>query len=410
MASFLLDPGALAQNPSRNSGMFALHGLVAALRRCWRVGNLTVIGPDSSIHRIDGGESGVDARLEIYNGRFFRRILGGGDIGFADSFVAGEWDTPDIAKLLSAMSANFDHMADILSGNLVLRLVNALMHAVNRNSRSGSRRNIHAHYDLGNDFYSRWLDPGMNYSSGLYLDGSRDLLSAQAAKHAALAQAMDLREGQRVLEIGCGWGDFARFAAIEYGAKITAITVSQAQHDHTARMIQAQGLNDRVKVRLCDYRDLEGQFDRIASIEMFKAVGEAYWPVYLDRVKALLTPDGRVGLQIITIRNDLFEGYRRRPDFIQLNIFPGGMLPSERRLQHETDRAGFSWTSIRRFGLDYAETLAAWTRRYIEQDHAIRAQGFDARFDRLWRYYLAYCQAAFTTGRTDVIQLSLAKA
>ena len=279
-------------------------------------------------------------RFDIHDSRFVRRVLGGGDVGFADSYIAGEWDSPDLAKLLTAFSANFDRITRLLAGNPVMRAVNAVSHALNRNSKSGSKRNIHAHYDLGDDFYRLWLDPGMNYSSALFEAGQRDLAAGQRAKHAALAKAMDLQSGQTLVEIGCGWGDFARFAATEYQARVTAVTVSQAQHDYAARMVQQQGLSDRVTIKLCDYRDLEGRFDRVASIEMFEAVGEAYWPTYFRKLASLMAPGGRAGLQVITIREDLFEGYRRRPDFIQLNIFPGGMLPSDRRLRQETDRAG----------------------------------------------------------------------
>ena len=410
MASLTFEPNAAAAAPRRLVRAFGVNALIAALRHGWTEGCLTIVGPDGAAHRIEGSEPGPDVRFDIHDGRFVRRVLGGGDVGFADSYIAGEWDSPDLAKLLTAFSANFDRITRLLAGNPLMRAVNAVSHALNRNSRSGSRRNIHAHYDLGDDFYGLWLDPGMNYSSALFLDARRDLATGQQSKHAALAKAMDLQAGQSLVEIGCGWGDFARFAATEYGTQVTAVTVSQAQHDYAARMVQQQGLGDRVKIRLCDYRDLEGRFDRVASIEMFEAVGEAYWPTYFRKLAALMAPGGRAGLQVITIREDLFEGYRRRPDFIQLNIFPGGMLPSDRRLRQETDRAGLAWTGVRRFGQDYADTLAEWARRYGERVGAVHAQGFDTRFDRLWRYYLGYCEAGFRTGRTDVIQLGLSGA
>ncbi len=408
MASLTIERNGVAASPRRQGPAFTVNALVAGLRHGWTEGSLTVVGPDGAAHRIEGAQPGLDVRFDIHDSRFVRRVLGGGDVGFADSYIAGEWDSPDLAKLLTAFSANFDRITRLLAGNPVMRAVNAVSHALNRNSKSGSKRNIHAHYDLGDDFYGLWLDAGMNYSSALFEGGRGDLVTGQRAKHAALARAMDLQPGQSLLEIGCGWGDFARFAAIEYGAQVTAVTVSQAQHDYAARMVQSQGLGDRVSIKLCDYRDLEGRFDRIGSIEMFEAVGEAYWPTYFRKLASLLAPGGRAGLQVITIREDLFEGYRRRPDFIQLNIFPGGMLPSDRRLRQETDRAGLAWTSVRRFGQDYADTLAEWGRRYGDRIGAVRAQGFDERFDRLWRYYLGYCEAGFRTGRTDVVQLGLA--
>ncbi len=391
----------------RSAGLMALIG---ALQKCWSAGTLTVVAPDGSVHPLQGAEPGPDAVMQVRDARMVGRVLTSGDIGFAESFIAGEVDTPDLERLLTTFSINFDAMARILAGKPVLRFLNAIGHALNRNSKSGSRRNIHAHYDLGDDFYRLWLDPGLNYSSALFTDPSQDLAAAQRAKHAALAEAMDLRRGQSVLEIGCGWGAFARFAATEYQAEVTAITVSPSQHAFAARMIQAEGLGERVKIALCDYRDVKGRFDRVASIEMFEAVGEAYWPAYFSTLRDRLVDGGRAALQIITIDNALFDDYRRRPDFIQMHIFPGGMLPSESRLKQETDRVALDWTGVRRFGQDYADTLAEWGRRYRAHAAEVAAQGFDDRFDRLWRYYLAYCEAGFRTRRTDVIQLGLARA
>ena len=408
MTSISFEQDMAATRPPRRNRSATVDALVAALRRCWSTGVLVVTGPDGVAHRIQAALPGPEARMEISSPRMVRRVLAGGDIGFADSFVAGEWDSPDLAALLTAFSANFDHIARLMHGNPLVRLANAVAHALNRNSRKGSRRNVLAHYDLGDDFYGLWLDPEMNYSSALFTAPGQGLEAAQRNKHQALAEAMDLRQGQSLLEIGCGWGGFARFAATERGAQVTAITVSPAQQAHAAAMIQAEGLSERVKVALCDYRDVEGRFDRIASIEMFEAVGEAYWPTYFDTLRARLAPGGRAGLQVITIDDGLFDAYRRRPDFIQLHIFPGGMLPSEPRLRRETERAGFSWTGVRRFGQDYADTLAAWRHRYCERREALPALGFDTRFDRLWRYYLAYCEAGFRTARTDVVQVGLA--
>jgi cyclopropane-fatty-acyl-phospholipid synthase len=396
--------------PTRpGAGSASMASLVSTLRRCWRTGGLTLVAPDGAAHRIEGREPGPEGVLEIRNVRLLRRVLASGDIGFAAAFVAGEAETPDLARLLTALSSNFDDLARILAGAPMLRLVQSLAHALKRNSRTGSRRNIRAHYDLGDDFYRLWLDPGMNYSSALFASPGQDLAAAQREKHLALARAIDLRPGHRLLEIGCGWGDFARFAAVEMGAQVTAITISPSQHAFASRRIQAEGLAERVSVELRDYRDVDGRFDRIASIEMLEAVGEAYWPLYAGRLKALLAPGARAGLQVITIRDALFENYRRRPDFIQLHIFPGGMLPSEARLRQEMERAGLAWLDVRRFGQDYAETMAEWGRRFQARADEVSALGFHARFQRLWRYYLAYCEAGFRTGRTDVIQLVLGR-
>ena len=409
MASLSIDSEQGRFPPRRKGADAAVHALVLALRSCWSTGQLTVTDPGGARHLIAAREGGPEGRLDVRDARFVRRVIAGGDIGFAESFMAGEWDSPDLAALLTAFSANYDAMARLLDGSALVRLFNALTHARRRNSRKGSQRNIAAHYDLGDDFYALWLDGGMNYSSGLYAGDALDLAAAQQRKHAALADAMDLRPDHTLLEIGCGWGDFACFAARERQAKVVAVTVSPAQYAHASARMQAEGLAERVEIRFCDYRDIAGRFDRIGSIEMFEAVGEAYWQTYFRKVHDLLIPGGRAALQVITIEADLFEAYRRRPDFIQTHIFPGGMLPSEQRLRSETERAGLSWTGVLRFGADYARTLAEWARRYKASGDLVRAQGFDNRFDRMWRYYLAYCEAGFRTGRTDVVQLGLAR-
>ena len=409
MTSLSYDIGLSTAPPPAPRECASFQALALTLRRYWTIGRLTLIGPAGSLTRIDGAERGVEAQLEVKDVRFVRRVLASGDIGFADSYVAGEWDSPDLSACLIAFAANFDAIAAMMKGNPILRLGQAVAHALNGNSRSGSRRNIYAHYDLGDDFYRLWLDEGMNYSSVLALPPKADLATAQTEKHAALARTMDLQRGQSVLEIGCGWGGFAQFAAREYDAKVTAVTISPSQQAYAAQRIQAAGLSEKVDVQLRDYRDVEGRFDRVASIEMFEAVGEKYWPAYFSTVRERLTDAGRAGLQIITIDAALFDTYRRRPDFIQLHVFPGGMLPSEPRLQEETDAAGLRWTGVNRFGQGYADTLHAWLRRFTDRIGDVRALGFDDRFERLWRYYLAYCEAGFRTGRTDVIQLGLAR-
>ena len=409
MTSLSYDIGLSTAPPPAPRECASFRALAVTLKRYWTIGRLTLIGPAGSLTRIDGAERGVEAQLEVKDVRFVRRVLASGDIGFADSYVAGEWDSPDLSACLIAFAANFDAIAAMMKGNPILRLGQAVAHALNGNSRSGSRRNIYAHYDLGDDFYRLWLDEGMNYSSVLALSPTADLAKAQTEKHAALARTMDLQRGQSVLEIGCGWGGFAEYAAREYEAKVTAVTISPSQQAYAAQRIQAAGLGDRVSVALCDYRDIEGRFDRVASIEMFEAVGEKYWPAYFSTVRERLAPDGRAGLQIITIDDALFDTYRRRPDFIQLHVFPGGMLPSEPRLQEETEAAGLRWTGVSRFGQGYADTLHAWLHRFTARIDEVRALGFDDRFERLWRYYLAYCEAGFRTGRTDVIQLGLSR-
>jgi cyclopropane-fatty-acyl-phospholipid synthase len=394
----------------------AMRGTPAAFRNVMRVAAenwqgrpLVLVLPSGHQLRMPGTLAMPEVRMEIRDFRFIRRILISGDIGFAEGFIEGDWDTPDLSGLLEAFSHNFDRLGQVMTGNPLARAFSAVAHHLNRNSRRGSKKNIHAHYDLGNAFYGRWLDPGMTYSAALYTAPGQTLEAAQTEKYAALARSIGMQSSHAVLEIGCGWGGFAEYVGKDVGAHIDAITISKAQHDYAKRRIFEQGLADKVNIRLIDYRDVEGQFDRIASIEMFEAVGEAYWPTYFGKVADLLKPGGQAGLQIITIADQLFDGYRSRPDFIQRYIFPGGMLPSEPRLQTETDAAGLQWTGVRRFADDYARTLHEWAEMFAHRWSDIRGLGFDERFKRLWLYYLGYCEAGFRTGRTDVIQLALSK-
>ena len=376
----------------------------------WMAGDLTFVLPSGRSLRIRAQTPGPTAKIVIHNYRFIRRALLAGDIGFAEGYVAGEWDTPDLTAVLSIFSLNFQNLTKITEGNPMMGLLNFVGHFLNGNSRRGSKKNIHAHYDLGNAFYSRWLDSSMTYSAAQFHGADQPLDVAQANKYRNLAQSMGIAHDHHVLEIGCGWGGFAEFTAREVGAKVTAITISKEQHAFAQQRIFEQGLSEKAQIKLIDYRDVEGQFDRVASIEMFEAVGERYWPAYFAKLAGVMKPGGRAGLQIITIQEELFEGYRRRADFIQKYIFPGGMLPSEGRLRQETDRAGLRWAEISRFGQDYAETLARWKTSFGAHWEDIRRLGFDTRFRRLWDFYLSYCEAGFRTGRTDVVQLALAKA
>jgi cyclopropane-fatty-acyl-phospholipid synthase len=381
------------------------------MARNWLSGTLVFVTPAGLELPLEGQMPGPKARLVIHDFRFMRRVLASGDIGFAEGYMVGEWETPDLSALLEVLALNFNRMQRVAKGgNPFAWAVNRLRHGLRGNSRAGAKRNIHAHYDLGNEFYSRWLDPSMTYSSARYEAPGQPLQAAQEAKYASLARRMELAAEHHVLEIGCGWGGFAEFAAREVKARVTAITISQAQFEFARKRIFDQGLAERADIRLVDYRDVEGRFDRVASIEMFEAVGEKYWPAYFGKIREALKPGGRAGLQIITIRDDLYAGYRRRADFIQKYIFPGGMLPSEARLREVTQQAGLAWDGVNRFGQHYADTLAEWAQRFEGAWGDIRKLGFDERFRRLWRFYLSYCEAGFRTGRTDVVQLSLAKA
>ncbi len=380
------------------------------IARNWTIGTVTFVLPSGRELRVAGRQSGPEARLIVHDYRFMRRALATGDIGFAEGYMAGEWDTPDLPALLNAFAANWSRLRRVTMGNPLAWTFDRIRHALRGNSRQGARKNIHAHYDLGNAFYERWLDQTMTYSSARYERPGQALDEAQTAKYRALAQSMDLQTGQSVLEIGCGWGGFAEFAAREVGAKVTAITISEEQFKFAKERMFRQGLNDQADIRFIDYRDVDGRFDRVASIEMFEAVGERYWPQYFGKIQQSLTPGGRAGLQIITIRDEDFEQYKSRADFIQKYIFPGGMLPSEERLRKVTEGAGLAWTALARFGQDYADTLAEWHRSFDTAWHEIRPLGFDERFRKLWKFYLSYCEAGFRSERTNVVQLSLAKA
>jgi cyclopropane-fatty-acyl-phospholipid synthase len=385
----------------------AFRTAVSIARRNWDHGTLTFELPSGRDLRIEGKGPGPDGRLIVRDFRFVSRVLASADIGFGEGFIAGEWDTPDLAALLEVFTRNFDRLEQLVAGNPIMRAINFLAHAFNRNSKAGSRRNIHAHYDLGNAFYERWLDAGMTYSSARYEAPGQPLIEAQRNKYLSLARQIDLRRDHHVLEIGCGWGGFAEFAAGELGARVTGVTISPSQYDFARKRLFEQGLAERADIRLLDYRDVAGRFDRVASIEMFEAVGEAYWPAYFGKIRDVLSPGGRAGLQIITIRDELFSVYRQRSDFMRKYVFPGGMLPSEGRLREETDRAGLEWETIARFGQNYADTLAEWAARFEDAWEEIKPLGFDERFRRLWSFYLRYCEAAFRTERTNVVQLSL---
>ena len=353
-------------------------------------GALRVRTPDDKILHF-GPQQAPAADLIIRDYRFAARVAAGGDIGFADGWMAGEWTCPDLAALLTLLSANAERVMRYLQGGFFTRLLAQVSHSGRANTRSGSRRNILAHYDLGNAFFEAWLDPSMTYSS------------------ARLAEKLQLKPGDTVLEIGCGWGGFAEYAAREHDARITAITISDQQFEYARTRIAKAGLADKVEIRRQDYRDIQGQFDAVASIEMIEAVGEEYWPVYFSKIADVLKPGGRAAIQAITIRDDLFESYRRRPDFIQNHIFPGGILPCLAQLRANTAKAGLVWLGAEGFSQSYARTLAEWARRFQDSWGNIQRQGFDERFRRLWLFYLAYCEAGFRTGRTDVIQLALKK-
>ena len=356
------------------------------------------------------GSGGASVTLEIAQWSVFDQILERGDVGFAEAWIDGEWQTPDLSGLLTLLAKNREVLSNAVYGQWWSLLTARFHHWFNSNTRTGSRRNIMAHYDLGNDFYQRWLDPTMSYSSALFDgDSTRSMESAQLAKYRRILRRLDARPGQRVLEIGCGWGGFAEVAAREAGLNVVGVTLSPAQLDYARQRMAGASLERQVSLELCDYRDLSGEkFDHIVSIEMFEAVGERWWPSYFKTLKRMLTPEGRAVVQSITIKDDLFPRYRRGTDFIQQHVFPGGMLPSPSVFGRQAAKAGLTVRDVFAFGTDYSRTLAEWSANFEQQWPGIETQGFDTRFHRLWQFYLGYCQAGFNSGCTDVMQFELA--
>ncbi|GGK54527.1 SAM-dependent methyltransferase [Salinarimonas ramus] len=393
----------------------ATRGLPFLLRRLLAIalrieaGRLEIVAPDGRVLAFGGTRPGPDARMTIADARLASRVFLKGEIGFAQAYCDGLFDTPDLGALLTLFAINRKESESVVSEPLPLRLWRRLREATRRNTRTGARRNIADHYDLGEAFYAAWLDPTMTYSSGVYATGARSLEEAQAEKHRLLAQATGIGPGDHVLEIGCGWGSFALYAAREIGCRVTALTISRAQHEHAARTIAQAGLSDLIELRFEDYRDVGGTYDRIVSIEMFEAVGEAYWDAFYETMKARLAPGGRAGLQLITIRDTRYEAYRGRVDFIRRHVFPGGMLPSDAVVARLSERHGMPIVSDASYAEDYALTLRAWRGRFAEAWPRIAPLGFDERFRRMWTYYLAYCEVGFATRNTDVRQIVLAR-
>jgi cyclopropane-fatty-acyl-phospholipid synthase len=369
------------------------------------LGRLRMTLPDGAT--LDFGPGGAQAEIAVRDWRAFGRILYSGDIGFAEGWMEGEWTSADPAGLLTLLAHNRAALDGALYGSRFGRLVHGLLHALRANTRRGARRNIAAHYDLGNAFYRLWLDEGMTYSSGLFEgDATRSLERAQAAKLERALERLSAPAGSHLLEIGCGWGSFAELAA-RRGLRVSGITLSQEQLAYARGRIAQAGLGHQARFELRDYRDLQARYDAVVSIEMLEAVGERWWPAYFAKLAASLPRGGRALVQTIVIDEALFARYRAGSDFIREYIFPGGMLPSIDRVQAEAVRAGFDVVESQAFGVDYARTLALWRERFAAARPRLRALGFDERFERMWLFYLAYCEAGFLAGSTDVVQFLL---
>jgi cyclopropane-fatty-acyl-phospholipid synthase len=371
-------------------------------------GGIDAILPDGSRRVLGGRRPGPMPVVRLHSWRALVRLITSGSVGWYKAWALREWSSPDPVPLFDLFMRNGESLGEVARAKGLWRGVNRLAHLLRRNSRPRARANIAFHYDLGNDFYRAWLDPSMTYSSAIFAPGD-SLEEAQARKIRALLDRLELEPGQRLLEIGCGWGSLAEIAARDYGVHVVGLTLSAEQKAWAAARMAEAELSDRVRIQLTDYRDVSGSFDAVASVEMVEAVGQDFWASYLQTVARVLKPGGRAALQLISIRDELFDAYAASADFIQTYVFPGGMLISEPRFQAIAELAGLSWRDRTGFGLDYAETLKRWRERYDAAVEEGRLSGFDERFHDLWRYYLMYCEGGFRGQGIDVAQVTLVK-
>ena len=372
-------------------------------------GRIEVVLPDGRSFVATGAEPGYEAVLEVHNPDLFARTIREGDLGFCEAYMDGWWSTPDLMSFMDLVNDDPSEMYDGFPGQFLVRFYERMRFWMQRNSKKQARKNISYHYDLGNEFYSLWLDETMTYSSAKFDDGAATLADAQTAKYKSMVDQMGVDAGDHVLEIGCGWGGFAEYAAKERGIKVTGLTISQEQHDFAVARMARLGLSDMVTIKMQDYRDETGVYDGIASIEMFEAVGEEYWPVYFETVRDRLKPGKNATLQIITVAHRRWEVYKRGVDFIQKYIFPGGMLPSPVILREQVENAGLEVSHSIEFGESYSMTLREWYRDFNAKWDQVAAMGFDDRFRRMWNFYLTSCAGTFHAGNCDVTQITITR-
>ncbi len=373
-------------------------------------GRLDFCLPDGRRFRIDSKVAGPVAEITVHNADLFARMIRDGDLGFCEAYLDEWWTTPNLQDFLDLIQMPENNVVnDGFPGMALVKAFERLRFWVMGNSRRQARRNIAAHYDLGNDFYQLWLDDTMTYSSGLFRTGQESLEQAQIEKYASMIDEMGAQPGDHVLEIGCGWGGFAEYAASERGLRVTALTISQAQHDYAVDRIAKAGLSDRVSIKLQDYRDEKGLYDGVASIEMFEAVGQRYWPIYFDQLRERLKPGGHATLQIIMVPDSRWPIYKRGVDFIQKYIFPGGMLPAPSVLKTEIERAGLVLRGSLEFAESYSLTLRRWHEMFNDRWSDVARLGFDDRFKRMWDFYLTSCAGAFRSGNCDVTQITVTR-
>ena len=382
---------------------------VSVILKNLRRGSLEIILSDKRSFIFQGKEKGPMGIIFVKNNDFFSRIIREGDNGFPESYMDGWWDTPDLLAVLDVIMLNNKEIGYSFPGTFLLRNYERLIHWWKSNSRKQAKKNIFYHYDLGNDFYSKWLDKSMTYSSALFNSDKESLEKAQENKYYNICKNINPKPDDHLLEIGCGWGGFMEYAIKKYKVNVTGITISKAQHDFTKKRLFEAGLADRAKVVLNDYRNQRGQFDGIASIEMFEAVGEKYWPIYFSTLKNLMKTGAKSTLQIITVADELFPKYRKNVDFIQKYIFPGGMLPSKKVLEKQFLQVGLKNVNLKSFGSSYSKTLRLWHTSFNSVWDDISSVKFDDRFKRMWNFYLASCAAVFHSKTGDVIQVTLKK-
>ncbi|NNE53259.1 MAG: class I SAM-dependent methyltransferase [Sulfitobacter sp.] len=373
-----------------------------------RNGRMDFVLPDGRHFRAEGKAPGYVAEIHVHSNDLFARLIREGDLGFCDAYMDGDWSTPDLQAFMDLVHHGNENLYDGFPGMGLVRRFEQLRFWLQRNSKTQARKNISYHYDLGNDFYGLWLDDTMTYSSALFeKDAQQSLEAAQTAKYKSMVDQMGVKPGDHVLEIGCGWGGFAEYAAKERGLRVTGLTISEEQFKYARDRIEKAGLSDSVEFKLQDYRDERGHYDGIASIEMFEAVGEKYWPIYFNTVRERLKPGRSATLQIITVDHARWDVYKRGVDFIQKYIFPGGMLPSPKVLREQVEKAGLITEKSIEFGKSYDITLRRWHETFNAHWDQIKALGFDDRFRRMWNFYLTSCAATFDSGNCDVTQITI---
>ena len=372
-------------------------------------GRLDIKLADGRVFRTTGNQPGPAALIQIHNDDCFARLIREGDLGFSDAYLEGWWSTPDLQIFMDLILDRNEGVFDGFPGAGLVRAFEKFRHWLNGNSKRQARKNISFHYDLGNEFYEKWLDETMSYSSALFKNGQEPTEKAQLRKYESMVDMMDVKPGDHVLEIGCGWGGFAEYAAKERGLKVTGLTISQEQHDYAVARMKKLGLSEQVQIVMRDYRDETGTYDGIASIEMFEAVGEQYWPTYFKTIRDRLKPGATAALQIILISEHRFEAYRKGVDFIQKYIFPGGMLPSPGALNHQIEKAGLIRKNSVEFAKSYSQTLRRWHHSFNDKWEDINKMGFDDRFRNMWNFYLTSCASAFEYGNCDVTQIAISK-